>query len=103
MTVEVAQEHLAWNVEAVERCGVLSTEAAAPSHVRRLFHAVPQQAPNGALLHQVSKLVLAGLAAGLDACKRACEAPYGNATAGSSARSAVTKAAATVSRLLLPA
>ena len=97
MTVEIAQEHLTWNLEAVERCTVLSTEASCPSHVRQLFHAAAnQQTPNSCLLQQISRLVLTGLAAAVEAGVRASEAPYGVATAGSAGRTAIAKAASVV-------
>ncbi len=97
MSVEVAQEHLTWNLESVERCTVLSTEASCPSHVRQLFHAAAnQQTPNSCLLQQISRLLLAGLAAAVEAGVRASEAPYGVATAGSASRTAIAKAASVV-------
>lgn len=99
MSVEVAQEHLTWNVEAVERCAVLSTDASCPAHVRQLFHAsAAQQTPNSCLLQQISRFILAGLAAAVEACVRASEAAYGVATAGSAVRTAIAKAASTVSK-----
>ena len=98
MSLELAQEHIAWNQEAVERCSVLSTEGSCPSHVRQLFHALgPQQATNSCLLHQISRLIMAGLASSGDACVKASEAPYGVASAGSAVRTAIAKAASNVS------
>ena len=99
MSVELAQEHIAWNLEAVERCAVLSSEGpSCPSHVRQLFHALgPQQATNSCLLQHISKLIMAGLAASADACMKASEAPYGAASAGSAVRTAIAKAASNVS------
>jgi hypothetical protein len=97
MTVEIAQEHLTWNLESVERCIVLSTEASCPSHVRQLFHAAAnQQTPNSCLLQQISRLVLTGLAAAEEAGVRASQALYGVATAGSASRTAIAKAASVV-------
>ena len=96
MSVELAQEHLTWNAEAVERCTVLSTGGFCPAHVRLLFASGAQQPPNSCLLHQMSRLILAGLAASVDACVRASEAQYGAASAGSAVRSAIAKAASTV-------
>ncbi len=97
MSVEVAQEHLTWNLESVDRCTVLSTEASCPSHVRQLFHAAAnQQTPNSCLLQQISRLVLTGLAAAEEAGVRASQAPYGVATAGSASRTAIAKAASVV-------
>lgn len=97
MSVEIAQEHLAWNLESVERCAVLSTEASCPSHIRQLFHAAAsQQTPNSCLLQQMSRFMLAGLAACVEACVRGSEVPYGVATAGSAVRTAIAKAASTV-------
>ncbi|DBB07800.1 TPA: hypothetical protein ACH3X3_009214 [Trebouxia sp. C0006] len=98
MSVEIAQEHLTWNLESVERCTVLSTEASCPSHVRQLFHAAAnQQTPNSCLLQQISRLVLTGLAAAEEAGLRASQAPYGVATAGSASRTAIAKAASVAS------
>lgn len=98
MSVELAQEHIAWNVEAVERCAVLSTEGSCPSHVRQLFHVLgPQQATNSCLLQQISRLIMAALASSADACMKASEAPYGVASAGSAVRTAIAKAASNVS------
>ena len=97
MSVELAQEHLAWNLEAVERCAVLSTQGSCPAHVRQLFQGSgPQQATNSCLLEQISRLIMAGLASSADACVKASEAPYGVCSAGSAVRSAITKAASTV-------
>lgn len=98
MSVELAQEHIAWNAEAVERCAVLSTEGSCPSHVRQLFHALgPQQPTNSCLLQQIGRLVMSGLASSADACVKASETAYGVASAGSAVRTAIAKAAATVS------
>lgn len=98
MSVELAQEHIAWNLEAVERCAVLSTEGTGPTHVRQLFHTLgPQQATNSCLLQQISRLIMAGLASSADACVKASEAPYGVAIAGSAVRTAIAKAASNVS------
>ena len=97
MSVELAQEHLAWNMEAVERCAVLSTEASCPAHVRQLFQGSPQQPTSSCLLQQTGRLVMGGLASAADACVKASEASYGVASAGSAARAAIAKAASTVS------
>ena len=98
MSVELAQEHIAWNLEAVERCAVLSTEGSCPTHVRQLFHALgPHQATNSCLLQQISRLIIAGLASSADACVKASEAPYGVASTGSAVRTAIAKAASNVS------
>lgn len=99
MSVEVAQEHMAWNLEAVERCAVLSTEVSCPFHVRQLFHATAaQHTPNSCLLQQLSRFILTGLASAVEACMRASEAPYGVAAAGSAVRTAIAKAASAVSQ-----
>ena len=98
MSVELAQEHMAWNLEAVERCSLLSTESSCPTNVRQLFHALsPQQATNSCLLQQISRLVMAGLESSADACVKATEAPYGVASTGSAVRTAIAKAASNVS------
>lgn len=97
--MELTQEHIAWNVEAVERCAVLSTEGSCPSHVRQLFHDLgPQQGPNSCLLQQIGRLIMSGLASSADACVKASETAYGVASAGSAVRSAIAKAASTVSQ-----
>ena len=44
----------------------------------------------------MSRFMLAGLAAGVEACVRGSEVPYGVATAGSAVRTAIAKAASTV-------
>lgn len=97
MSVELAEEHLAWNLEAVERCAVLSTEASCPAHVRQLFQGSPQQPTNSCLLQQMGRLIMGGLALAADACVKASETSYGVASAGSAVRAAIAKAASTVS------
>lgn len=98
MSVEAVQEHLAWSSEAIERCAVLSTEAGRAGQVRQLFYApLPGQPANSCLVHQMSRLLMAGLAAASEACARASDMPYGLATAGSATRAAIGKAAAAVS------
>ena len=98
MSVEAVQEHLNWSSEAMERCAVLSTEAGRAGQVRQLVHApLPGQPANSCLLHQMSRLLMAGLTAASDACARASEMPYGLASAGSATRAAIGKAAAAVS------
>ena len=98
VSVEVAQQHMAWNLESVERCVTLSSEASCPSHVRQLFHPTPtQHSPHSCLLPQLSRLMVGGLSSAVEACMRASDAPYGLASAGSATRAAIAKAADTVS------
>lgn len=99
VSVEVAQQHMAWNLESVERCVTLSSEASCPSHVRQLFHPTPtQHSPHSCLLPQLSRLMVGGLSSALEACMRASDALYGLASAGSATRAAIAKAADTAVR-----
>ncbi|KAK9823591.1 hypothetical protein WJX72_004079 [[Myrmecia] bisecta] len=99
MSIETVAQYFLWNHEAVERCCVLSPAASCASNVRQLFHSsTVDRASTGCLLEQVASHVTGGLAAGLEACTRASAAPYTVAVAGSTLRSAISKAAFTVTQ-----
>ncbi|KAK9835004.1 hypothetical protein WJX81_003494 [Elliptochloris bilobata] len=94
LSPEAVAGFCACNAEAAERCEELSPAGALPGNVRSLFHSsTPQRASLGCLLEQVATHILAGLGAAVEACQRACSAPFGTASLGPPSRIAIAKAA----------